>query len=684
MAARSVPRARDSPALGDKLSRRILIATYSVPGRGGAATAAYQLFARLQRDGFDVAYLSIIDEKNEAEYRREPGERMANPSGLANVWWCRMRRPIQGPHPEVSAVIDQIAPDVALGVSHQGALLSKAARPQMPVIYFACGSADVCQQLIARPGIDALGLLRGIEAGESLRILSEKDVRAIQAADLVIANSELLRNFCVALYPEYADKLHDDVIGMADWITDRALEHAERARPFEERDIDALFIATRWSRPEKNFPFVRDIAAALPDRNLHVVGHLDAPLAGATCHGFVGDPAELFDLMGRAKVVACPSRFDAAPGILFEAAVLGCNVVASDNCGNANLCNEQLRVHDFTAAAFVQAIERGLENPLPSHLEDHSYDRFKEILADFPLGDERAEPDLDALREQLADPDRGYAVLRGFLSSEEVEHYRSECSRFFERGPVVHQRINRGDMFDYVHPRYQDPDGKIWSTKDSRRIANILRIYQFSHNRHSAPTARLFQRVLDLRNLLEEPWQSDEAYCQELEELSDYIQATKLLEDNHGVRRHRDSKRDLAHPVLQPLMLLSEPGLDFEGGDVLIHSRSGRVAHVIADEALRKGDLVFFDRRLEHEVEATTSSGRTGRGRWSVVIGARDRQVGTYLDRYRFSAFWVSKVSPITTRLRKAPRRLRSSAMVIPQRIVRAIRDRERPPDRSG
>ena len=32
-------------------------------------------------------------------------------------------------------------------------------------------------------------------------------------------------------------------------------------------------------------------------------------------------------------------RIDAAPGILFEGAVMGCNLVASKNCGNWEVCH---------------------------------------------------------------------------------------------------------------------------------------------------------------------------------------------------------------------------------------------------------------------------------------------------------------------------------------------------------
>ena len=57
--------------------------------------------------------------------------------------------------------------------------------------------------------------------------------------------------------------------------------------------------------------------------------------------------------MGRAKTVVCPSRYDSAPGILFEAAAMECNIIASKNCGNWMICNDQLLIDPFTTDQFV-------------------------------------------------------------------------------------------------------------------------------------------------------------------------------------------------------------------------------------------------------------------------------------------------------------------------------------------
>jgi len=75
---------------------------------------------------------------------------------------------------------------------------------------------------------------------------------------------------------------------------------------------------------------------------------------------------------------------DAAPGILFEASVMGCNVVASKNCGNWELCNDRLLVRDYTADAFAKAILRSQTAKIPDHmdlfLDRSSYIALKDVL----------------------------------------------------------------------------------------------------------------------------------------------------------------------------------------------------------------------------------------------------------------------------------------------------------------
>jgi glycosyltransferase involved in cell wall biosynthesis len=186
------------------------------------------------------------------------------------------------------------------------------------------------------------------------------------------------------LYPDQARKIHPDVFWFAEWIAQDAAEYSRFALPFNERDIDALFVASSWARKEKNSGLAAEIVSRLGGHSVHVAGEFTEPIPGAAHHGFVGMREDLFRTMGRARVVVCPSLFDAAPGILFEGSVMGCNVVASRNCGNWELCNDQLLVSEYSADAFAEAIRRAHSAKLPDNmkqfLEPSSYGALKDVL----------------------------------------------------------------------------------------------------------------------------------------------------------------------------------------------------------------------------------------------------------------------------------------------------------------
>jgi len=56
---------------------------------------------------------------------------------------------------------------------------------------------------------------------------------------------------------------------------------------------------------------------------------------------------------------------DPAPGILWEASVMGCNVVASRGCGNWQLCHDALLAQPDQLYDFVQKIRVAFEKQAP-------------------------------------------------------------------------------------------------------------------------------------------------------------------------------------------------------------------------------------------------------------------------------------------------------------------------------
>lgn len=351
-----------SSSQGVSGDRRILVACFETPGYGGASTATYALFERMQRDGLDVTYLNLVDAASEKFLRDTFGANYDNPRRLRNVRTHTLAGAFHQPQPKLAHLLGEIAPDVVVAVGFIAALAVKQAAPTTHTIFFTAGCDQVDRYL--RLFGDATGVCDAMRTGaEPPLLFHEWERRAVELADLILVHSPLVRDLCSGFYPYQAGKLYPDVISMAEWIRAEPLQHASLALPFDARDIDLLFVASRWDRYEKNFPFVRGVIEACRELRVHIVGLAAPPVGNSVRHGLITSRAELFALMGRSKAVVCPSLFDAAPGVLFEAEVMGCNVVASKNCGNWALCAPELLVEPATLAEFVRAARVSVTRP---------------------------------------------------------------------------------------------------------------------------------------------------------------------------------------------------------------------------------------------------------------------------------------------------------------------------------
>ena len=104
-----------------------------------------------------------------------------------------------------------------------------------------------------------------------------------------------------------------------------------------------------------------------------IVGKIETGPRYAKCTGFVNARQDMFSIMGNARSVVSTSVLDTAPGILFEAAIMGCNVIASHNCGNWRLCHPDLLVDPYIRKGFVQSIRLSAQEKFSDNL-DHFLD----------------------------------------------------------------------------------------------------------------------------------------------------------------------------------------------------------------------------------------------------------------------------------------------------------------------
>jgi hypothetical protein len=219
--------------------------------------------------------------------------------------------------------------------------------------------------------------------------------------------------------------------------------------------------------------------------------------------------------------------------------------------------------------------------------------------------------DAEQARRDLLDDDRGFHVIRGLYSAAEVDAYRQACDRVMRHGRRIHERIMSDSVEDYVHPRSHDQEER------------TARIYQYFHNHRGDEIGRFLDRAVAIRDGIEKGWEDNPVYRAEKKSLFDYVIVTKYIGNKGMLPKHEDYKGPAPLPLIQFWVALSEPGKDYQNGNLVLYSRNGRRRRVESDLNMRKGDALIFDKSLSHEVELTQVAGEGALGRWTVLIGAR-------------------------------------------------------------
>lgn len=361
---------------------------YEIPGYGGASTAAYRFFKLVQRRGFDASFVNLVSKEDDERFKRLFGREYGNPEGLKNVNNCLLDQPLFSGQDNLSRLLKMLDSDIMVGFDYIAAFLMNQAAPQEYLIFYTMG----CEQLKSYVNQDQFADLQAFtqfaaSSGEQLPVRSRFEKEAAENADLIITHSDVIRSLYASFFPGCVRKFHDDVIWVADWIYQEALEFSRFNKPFASRSIDLLFIASSWNRPEKNFSKVKRVAKRLKNLRIHLVGETDTKFQGVTHHGLVTDRCTLFSILGDARTVASLSLYDAAPQILFEGSALGCNLVASKNSGNWMVCNESLLVDPFTDERAAAVIRKSLRTKLPDNIDHflakNSYESFVNVLSKF-------------------------------------------------------------------------------------------------------------------------------------------------------------------------------------------------------------------------------------------------------------------------------------------------------------
>lgn len=207
----------------------------------------------------------------------------------------------------------------------------------------------------------------------------------------------------------------------------------------------------------------------------------------------------------------------------------------------------------------------------------------------------------------------GFAVVRSLLSPERIEQFRRVCEGQFQGAPRLEGKVYKpGVTPDYVQP---------WVIDSQRHQIASYRLYQFYHNTHSANAQHIIDTIIELRNRIEQKWPEIQEYNTK-NNFTDYNIVAKYAAEGGYQSKHSDMEASLSHPALQCEILLTQPGRDYRGGDLRLYPSDGRVISTNNDLRVRVGDLILFDKRLEHDVTDTMPM-VGGKGRWMALIGAK-------------------------------------------------------------
>jgi glycosyltransferase involved in cell wall biosynthesis len=336
-----------------------MLCCYEPPGFGGASSQSYDLLLKMRNDGIDASLVNLIDERDRAFFEYTFGSLLGNPDGADAVYNATITGAFADPQPELGATIERLSPDVIVAVGYIATVAVKRYQSGRPIIFYAVGGS-LAQLMVldgwADDAITLAALLRRAGRPPLVEELGER--RAVEAASLVITNSTSLYEQYIAFYPGWAGKIYPRVVWTTEWIVESTVRYASLAKPFDQREIDMLFVASSWDRRVKNYRLVKRLSREFPHASIHVVGDIVERIPRVTHHGFLASPARLFELMGDTRTIVSPSLIDAAPGILFQASTMGCNIVASKNCGNWTICNPELLADPYDAGVFAKCITR--------------------------------------------------------------------------------------------------------------------------------------------------------------------------------------------------------------------------------------------------------------------------------------------------------------------------------------
>ena len=204
----------------------------------------------------------------------------------------------------------------------------------------------------------------------------------------------------------------------------------------------------------------------------------------------------------------------------------------------------------------------------------------------------------------------GYYVLRSFISCEQTEKMRKISELMLQRVPWLPGKTYQPGV---------TPDYALnWLySQDKTQLASV-RLMMYQHNEQDPVLREVIDVVTGLKDELDKHWPETIAFYRK-QKMASMCIVSRYENEAGYYPQHKDAPGDLNNPLPQMQMLLSEPGVDFQNGDLVLHFENGETLSS-SELALCPGDLFIFDKRITHSVDQVLA-GETEIGRWMALFG---------------------------------------------------------------
>lgn len=363
------------------MSKKIIISSIDAPFVGGAGTNSYNLI-KLFRNilKHNVVGLYIYTEYNY----------IADPHKIGNILNFNPKK--EKIESIKNKIIDSLGgePDVILTKNYIPVFFLKKIFPRIKLYLLPSGSSFYGHYINKVNLITMSELIKKLESSQlklydvvthkgkwpcypdSCQPGCDCELRALLLADKIIPNSDITENLFKLLYKNLTikDSLISKILSynLTSALYDMSALTGVKRLDFNKRKYDLIFIAYNWNRKLKNATLVENIVnnKIMKKYNILVAGNnsnIIKPTNYNTTILNCINNKHIFEFLMNSRCLACVSWYDSFPNVITEANMCGCNIVSSENVGQAKLLPPKLIVKNFNNVTdWIDKIELGINN----------------------------------------------------------------------------------------------------------------------------------------------------------------------------------------------------------------------------------------------------------------------------------------------------------------------------------